>query len=73
MVEVPQPPITASWHKSRMSGVQECVQIMHAHSHVWVRDSKNPEGPVLQFASTVWMAFLGGVRHGGFTRIGLPA
>ncbi|WP_371496186.1 DUF397 domain-containing protein [Kitasatospora sp. NBC_00374] len=31
-----------------------------------VRDSKNPDGPVLQFPSTAWQSFITGVRAGDF-------
>jgi hypothetical protein len=33
---------------------------------VAVRDSKNPDGPVLRFTASEWSAFLAGVRDGDF-------
>jgi hypothetical protein len=33
---------------------------------VAVRDSKNPDGPVLRFTAGEWTAFLAGVRDGDF-------
>lgn len=31
-----------------------------------VRDSKDPNGPVLTFSRDEWLAFIGGVRAGEF-------
>jgi hypothetical protein len=31
-----------------------------------IRDSKNPDGPVLRFTASEWSAFLAGVRDGDF-------
>ena len=33
---------------------------------ILVRDSKNPDGPVLSFAEGEWLAFTGGVHDGEF-------
>lgn len=68
MVEVPPPPAAASWQKSNASGDQgnECVQITYTHEHVWVRDSKNPLGPVLGLTCGRWSAFLVRVQRDEF-------
>jgi hypothetical protein len=65
------PPVTTSWQKSKFSSGdpgQECVEIVCTHEHVWVRDSKNPCGPVLRLTREGWAAFLAGVRHEEFDR-----
>jgi hypothetical protein len=55
------------WVKSSESeGVGDCVQVTLA-SWVGVRDSKNPDGPILWFTAGEWNAFLAGVRKGEFT------
>jgi hypothetical protein len=75
MVEVPPPPATASWQKSRATvrvGT-DCLEVTSIQEHVWVRDSKNPLGPVLGFSRESWSAFLAGVRRDEFTRSGAPA
>ena len=66
MVEVPLPSITASWHKSRLSGTGACVEVARSYEYVWVRDSKNQGGAILGFTRKEWAAFLGGVRDGEF-------
>lgn len=67
MVDVPTPPLTASWRKSGMShGDGECVQVAPEPGHVWVRDSKDPQGPALRFTREGWMVFLAGIQGGDF-------
>ena len=65
---------TASWQKSSAStGESHCVDVNVSWALVWVRDSKNPDGPVLGLTGQAWTVFLGAVRRGEFTRVGLPA
>jgi uncharacterized protein DUF397 len=44
-----------------------CVEVGIGGYDVQVRDSKDPEGPVLRFSSSEWMAFITGVQAGEFT------
>jgi Domain of unknown function (DUF397) len=71
VVEVPPPPATVSWHKSKASGSSNCVEVARTREYVWVRDSNRPDGPVVGFTRQDWAAFLVGVRHGEFDN--LPA
>ncbi|MFI9644404.1 DUF397 domain-containing protein [Micromonospora sp. NPDC051925] len=50
---------TARWRKSTRSGNQgNCVEVAdNLPSVVAVRDSKDPNGPVLAFAPASWQAF----------------
>jgi hypothetical protein len=75
MVEAPRPPTTVSWQKSSASSPDtiDCVQVTRTHEHVWVRDSKNPLGPVLGFTREEWAVFLVGVRCDEFGRSKVPA
>ncbi|MBC7303312.1 MAG: DUF397 domain-containing protein [Nocardia sp.] len=41
---------------------------MLAEGHVALRDSKNPDGPVLIFTPSEWTAFTAGVHDGEFDR-----
>lgn len=49
-----------TWRKSSRSGSQggDCVEIAGADQGVAVRDSKDPDGPVLTFAPRAWNDFL---------------
>jgi len=55
-----------SWKKSTASLSSECVEVARAGETIFVRDSKNPSGPVLAFSGAEWEAFLIGVRDGQF-------
>ncbi|WP_328468799.1 DUF397 domain-containing protein [Actinoplanes sp. NBC_00393] len=59
-----------TWRKSRRSdGGGNCVEVSFAaDGTIGVRDSKNRTGPVLEFSTAEWEAFLGGVRDGEFDR-----
>jgi Domain of unknown function (DUF397) len=75
MVKMPPSPATASWRKgsASQSSNDNCVEVTSAHGHVWVRDSKNPLGPVLGFTGEGWAVFLTGVQRDEFDRPGVPA
>ncbi len=49
----------AVWRKSSYSGSNggACVEVGTAGLAVAVRDSKNPNGPLLAFAADTWKAF----------------
>lgn len=48
------------WRKSSYSGAQDqnCVEVAHATRSVAVRDSKDPDGPVLTFDLPTFGAFV---------------
>ncbi len=59
----------ASWHKSSRSngnGGNNCVEVAVVASAVGVRDSKNPDGPVLRFDPAAWQVFLSDAKLGNF-------
>ncbi|GES28899.1 DUF397 domain-containing protein [Streptomyces angustmyceticus] len=65
-------PPTHPWVKSSYSSQDggNCLEWSPAHANahgtVPVRDSKNPNGPALNFAPTAWSAFVTGVQAGDF-------
>lgn len=57
------------WYKSSLSGGSDgnCVEVASTpEGAAAVRDSKNPDGPFLEFGRDEWSAFLEGVRLGEF-------
>jgi hypothetical protein len=56
----------ATWRKSSRSsggGNGDCVEVAISSETVVVRDSKQPDGPVLMFALAQWQAFVEDVRR----------
>jgi Domain of unknown function (DUF397) len=54
------------WKKSSRCDSSACVEVAQLEQHVGVRDSKDPDGPVLTFSSGAWSSFVAGVRAGDF-------
>lgn len=65
-------PLDHRWRRSSFSTGSDatCVEVAVHGSAVAVRDSKDPDGPVLRFTSAEWRVFLLGVRADEFE---LPA
>lgn len=61
---------SAGWRKSRYSSGNggNCVEVALVGDTVAVRDSKDPNGPVLTFTRAEWAAFLAGAKDGEFDR-----
>jgi hypothetical protein len=56
-----------TWRKSSYSnGQANCVEVADAGPDVAVRDSKDPDGPVLLCTRAGMAAFVAGVKNGEF-------
>jgi hypothetical protein len=58
--------VEVAWHKAAASHANGCCVEAGAGTcgMVHVRDSKDPDGPVLTFPPGTWEAFLAGVKAG---------
>ncbi|MFF1350729.1 DUF397 domain-containing protein [Streptomyces sp. NPDC058322] len=50
--------VAYDWQKSSYSG-SECVEVAAHPAAIHIRDSKNPDGPMLTVAPITWTAFAG--------------
>jgi hypothetical protein len=56
-----------TWRKASASGANGCVEVAPLPGGgVAVRDSKDPQSPVLSFTRREWVAFLDGMSKGEF-------
>jgi hypothetical protein len=60
--------VEVAFTKSSKSGphTDNCVEVGQCDCGIKVRDSKDPDGPVLTFNHAEWSAFLAGVRNDEF-------
>ncbi len=59
--------VAAAWRKSRRSiGNGECVEVAPLTGVVVVRDSVDPQGPILQYPAVSWRSFLAATKEGNF-------
>jgi hypothetical protein len=55
------------WRTARRSaGNGACVEVAPAAGTVLIRDSKDREGPVVQYSGDSWRVFLGAAKKGHF-------
>lgn len=59
---------TMDWTRSTYCGSSACVEVANDTDCVYVRDSKDPDGPALAFTHDEWAAFLAGVRNDEFDK-----
>jgi hypothetical protein len=53
------------WRKASASGLAGCVELTR-QTRILIRDSKHPDGPVLEYTREEWIAFLDGAKKGEF-------
>jgi Domain of unknown function (DUF397) len=56
-----------AWRKAQSSSFNgACVELAPFDGKVAMRDSKDPDGPVLLYTPAEWHAFLDGAKNGEF-------
>ncbi|MEU6203704.1 DUF397 domain-containing protein [Micromonospora musae] len=58
----------APWRKSTRSQTSNCVEVapVGGPAVIALRDSKDPQGPVLLFNRAGWLGFIAGAKEGQF-------
>ena len=51
-----------TWRRAQRCGTSSCVEIARGPDVIHMRDSKDPDGPVLTFGHDVWNGFLADLR-----------
>lgn len=60
-----------TWRKSTRSAANgNCVEMAQLPGVIAVRDSKDPNGPVLRFSNAAWRDFIASVRGGVIDQTG---
>ena len=57
-----------AWRRSSRSQYNSCVEVRFVGDRVPLRNSRDPDGPVLVFTAPEWDAFVAGVKLGEFDR-----
>lgn len=54
-----------NWRKAQRSmNAGDCVEVAPAAGKIFIRDSKNPDGPALGYPVTAWRKFLAEEKFG---------
>jgi hypothetical protein len=54
----------AQWRKSTRCDANSCVEVAMLPNVVAIRNSTDPDGPVLSFSPDVWRGFVRSIRAG---------
>jgi hypothetical protein len=59
--------VVRPWYNASSNDGSSCVDVqMYANGDVEVRNSKDPDGPIVGFTSDEWAAFITGANAGKF-------
>ena len=59
-------PEPSLWRKSTKSSHGGCVEVRFVADYVQIRNSREPDGPILVFTTDEWDAFLAGAQEREF-------
>lgn len=62
------PELDRAWRRSSRSEYNNCVEVRFVGESVPLRNSRDPDGPILVFTAREWDAFVAGVKRGEFDR-----
>jgi hypothetical protein len=50
------------WRRSRYCDTNACVEVARTDDSVFIRNSSDPDGPILTFTPAEWTAFIRGLK-----------
>ena len=50
------------WQRSVHCEANACVEVARTHDSVFIRNSSDPDGPILTFTHAEWTAFIRGLK-----------
>ena len=53
-----------AWQRSSRCEGGTCVEVADLQTEIAIRDSKDPQGPILRFTRSEWIAFVQGIESG---------
>jgi Domain of unknown function (DUF397) len=60
-------PRLLEWRKARRSmGNGDCVEVAPVRKRILLRDSKDPDGPILEYSRSSWLRFTMKVKNGAY-------
>lgn len=54
------------WRRGSRCGSANCVEVAGTARSIFVRDSKDPDGPPLEFSREAWGTFITAIERGQF-------
>jgi uncharacterized protein DUF397 len=63
---VVEPRSNVAWVRSGRCESAQCVEVGTSNGQIVLRNSSDPDGPIVTFTKSEWDAFLGGVMDGEF-------
>lgn len=58
--------VATNWQRSSRCEAASCVEVNNTSTVIYVRDSKNPDGGILEFTAESWHDFIQSIKDGEF-------
>ena len=58
-----------TWHTALSCESGACVEVAANQNTILIRNSRQPDGPLIEYTSEEWHAFVSGVKKGDFDNL----
>ncbi len=55
-----------TWHTALSCDGGTCVQVAADQNTILIRNSQQPDGPLIEYTSEEWLEFVSGIKNGDF-------